>query len=96
MGEPEKEEMPKEQMEQRKEAIMASVRAISVDSHFVHKIWQEKELSKMVEGGVSFPMLSHAGGKIGSVYGVYNGPVHRRFLMTESVTGQERQRRITI
>ncbi len=46
--------------------------SISVDSHFVHKIWQEEELSKMVEGGVPFPMLSDAGGKIGSVYGVYN------------------------
>ncbi len=48
------------------------VLSISVDSHFVHKIWQEEELSKMVEGGVPFPMLSDAGGKIGSVYGVYN------------------------
>ncbi len=46
--------------------------SISVDSHFVHKIWQEEELSKMVKGGVPFPMLSDAGGKIGSVYGVYN------------------------
>jgi alkyl hydroperoxide reductase subunit AhpC len=43
-----------------------------VDSHFVHKIWQEEELSKMVEGGVPFPMLSDGGGKIGSVYGVYD------------------------
>jgi alkyl hydroperoxide reductase subunit AhpC len=43
-----------------------------VDSHFVHKIWQEEELSKMVEGGVPFPMLSDAGGKIGSIYGVYD------------------------
>jgi peroxiredoxin (alkyl hydroperoxide reductase subunit C) len=38
----------------------------------VHKIWQEQELSKMVEGGVPFPMLSDAGGKIGTVYGVYD------------------------
>jgi len=48
------------------------VLSISVDSHFVHKIWQEEELSKMVKGGVPYPMLSDAGGKIGSVYGVYN------------------------
>lgn len=48
------------------------VLSISVDSHFVHKIWQAEELSKMVEGGVPFPMLSDAGGKIGSIYGVYN------------------------
>jgi len=46
--------------------------AISVDSRFVHKIWQEEELSKMVEGGVPFPMLSDGGGRIGTVYGVYD------------------------
>lgn len=46
--------------------------AISTDSRFSHKIWQEEELSKMVPGGVPFPMLSDAGGKIGEVYGVYD------------------------
>jgi peroxiredoxin (alkyl hydroperoxide reductase subunit C) len=45
---------------------------MSTDSRFVHKIWQEEELSKMVEGGVPFPMLSDAGGRIGQVYGVYD------------------------
>lgn len=45
--------------------------AISTDSRFVHKIWQEEELSKMIPGGVPFPMLSDGGGRIGSVYGVY-------------------------
>jgi len=34
-------------------------------------MWQEQELSKMVPGGVPFPMLSDGGGRIGSVYGVY-------------------------
>lgn len=48
------------------------VLAASTDSRFVHKIWQEEELSKMVKGGVPFPMLSDAGGKIGKVYGVYS------------------------
>ena len=48
------------------------VLAMSTDSRFVHKIWQEQELSKMVEGGVPFPMLSDAGGKIGTAYGVYD------------------------
>ena len=33
---------------------------------------QLQELSKMVEGGVPYPMLSDAGGKIGTVYGVYD------------------------
>jgi peroxiredoxin (alkyl hydroperoxide reductase subunit C) len=45
---------------------------MSTDSRFVHKIWQEQELSKMVDGGVPFPMLSDGGGKIGSVYGIYD------------------------
>ncbi len=45
---------------------------MSTDSRFTHKIWQEEELSKMVPGGVPFPMLSDAGGRIGQVYGVYD------------------------
>lgn len=47
------------------------VLAVSTDSRFTHKMWQEYELSEMVEGGVPFPMLSDGGGRIGSVYGVY-------------------------
>ena len=46
--------------------------SISTDSHFTHKIWQEVELSKMVQGGVPFPMLSDPDGRIGKVYGVYD------------------------
>ena len=45
---------------------------MSTDSRFSHKIWQEEELSKMVEGGVPYPMLSDAGGRIGQMYGVYD------------------------
>lgn len=48
------------------------VLSMSVDSIYTHKIWQEEELSKMVEGGFPFPMLSDAGGKVGQVYGVYD------------------------
>ncbi len=44
----------------------------SVDSVFVHKMWNDFELSKMVKGGIPFPMLSDAGGNIGTLYGVYN------------------------
>lgn len=56
------------------------VLACSTDSRFSHKIWQEVELSKMVPGGVPFPMLSDAGGRIGQAYGVYDGQagVHNR------------------
>jgi len=48
------------------------VLSVSTDSHFTHKIWQEEELSKMVEGGVPWPMLSDPGGRIGQIYGVYD------------------------
>lgn len=61
------------------------VLSCSVDSQFTHKIWQETELSKMVDGGVPFPMLSDTGGKIGSLYGVYDEEggvnVRGRFLI---------------
>jgi len=45
---------------------------MSVDSIFTHKIWNENEISKMVEGGVPYPMLSDSGGAIGTSYGVYD------------------------
>ena len=48
------------------------VLSISTDSRFTHKIWNEEELSKMVKGGIPFPMLSDQGGRIGTVYGVYD------------------------
>ena len=48
------------------------VLSASTDSHFTHKIWQEEELSKMVPGGGPWPMLSDSGGRIGTVYGVYD------------------------
>ena len=48
------------------------VLSVSVDSMFVHKMWNDQELCKMVDGGVPFPMLSDAGGKVGKVYGVYD------------------------
>lgn len=44
---------------------------MSTDSRFIHKIWQDEELSKMCEGGVPFPILSDAGGQIGALYGIY-------------------------
>jgi peroxiredoxin (alkyl hydroperoxide reductase subunit C) len=53
-------------------SLGVEVLSFSTDSRFTHKIWQEEELSKMVPGGVPFPMLSDAGGRIGSVYGVYD------------------------
>ena len=48
------------------------VLSMSVDSVFVHKMWDDNELSKMVDGGIPFPMLSDGGGKVGTIYGVYD------------------------
>ena len=48
------------------------VLSMSVDSVFMHKMWNDNELSKMVKGGVPFPMLSDGGGKVGTAYGVYD------------------------
>lgn len=52
--------------------LNVEVLSVSVDSVFVHKIWNETELSKMVSGGISFPMVSDQGGKIGTLYDVYD------------------------
>lgn len=53
-------------------ALDVEVLSMSTDSRFVHKMWQEHELSKMVKGGVPFPMLCDPGGRIGAIYGVYD------------------------
>ena len=53
-------------------SLGVQVLAMSIDSRFSHKIWQEVELSKMVPGGVPFPLLSDAGGRVGKVYGIYD------------------------
>jgi peroxiredoxin (alkyl hydroperoxide reductase subunit C) len=66
-------------------SLGVEVLSCSIDSRFIHKIWQEEELSKMVKGGVPFPMLSDAGGRIGSAYGVYDeeggANIRGRFLI---------------
>jgi alkyl hydroperoxide reductase subunit AhpC len=48
------------------------VLAVSVDGIKSHMEWQERELSRMVPGGIRFPMLSDPGGRIGALYGVYD------------------------
>ena len=53
------------------QALDTDVIAISVDSQFVHKIWFEEELSKMVPD-IPFPLASDGGGHIGRLYGVYD------------------------
>jgi peroxiredoxin (alkyl hydroperoxide reductase subunit C) len=46
--------------------------SVSVDSHFVHKMWNDHELTRMVDGGVPFPMASDQAGNIGRAYGVWD------------------------
>ena len=46
--------------------------SVSVDSHFVHKMWNDHELTKMVDGGVPFHMISDQAGNIGRAYGVWD------------------------
>ncbi len=66
-------------------ALGVQVLSVSTDSRFTHKIWQNEELSKMISGGVPYPMLSDAGGLIGRVYGVYEDEsgvdIRGRFLI---------------
>jgi alkyl hydroperoxide reductase subunit AhpC len=68
------------------------VLAMSTDSRFSHKIWQEEELSKMVDGGVPYPMLSDQTGEIGKMYGVYDEAggvdIRGRFLIDPDGTIQ--------
>jgi alkyl hydroperoxide reductase subunit AhpC len=46
--------------------------SVGVDSHFVHKMWNDNELTKMVDGGVPFHMVSDQAGNVGRAYGVYD------------------------
>ncbi len=48
------------------------VLSVSVDSVFVHKMWNDHELSKMIDGDIPFPMLSDQSGDIGKMYGIYD------------------------
>lgn len=52
--------------------VNTEILGISVDSVFIHKVWNETELSKMVDGGLPFPLLSDQNGQIGRLYGVYD------------------------
>ncbi len=43
-----------------------------MDSVFVHKMWDEQEISKMIGEKVPFPLLSDPCGNIGKEYGVFS------------------------
>lgn len=53
-------------------ALVVGVFSVNVDSQFVHKIWNDEELSKMVDGCVRFHMLSDQTDNIGRAYGAYD------------------------
>jgi alkyl hydroperoxide reductase subunit AhpC len=55
--------------------IGAEVLSVSCDSVYSSKAWHEEELSKMVKGGIPFPMLADQGGEIGRLYDVYDAAV---------------------
>lgn len=49
-----------------------NVISVSVDSQFVHKVWNDQELSKMVGNDIPFPMASDGSGNVGRAFGVYD------------------------
>ncbi len=52
--------------------IGAEVLAVSTDPLDHHRDFEEKELARMVPGGVRFPLVSDPLGEVGSLYGVYD------------------------
>jgi alkyl hydroperoxide reductase subunit AhpC len=48
------------------------VLSVSVDSIYVHKMWNDYELLKMINKDMPFPMLSDQDGSIGKMYGIYD------------------------
>jgi len=46
--------------------------SVSVDSQFIHKVWNDQELSKMAKKDIPFPMASDGPGNVGKIYGVYD------------------------
>ena len=63
----------------------AQVLSVSVDSQFVHKVWNDVELKKIAGMDIPFPMLSDSSGALGELYGVYDREagvnVRGRFLI---------------
>ena len=48
------------------------VLSCSVDSIYVHKMWNDHEFSKMINKNIPFAMLSDQDGSIGKMYGIYD------------------------
>ncbi len=54
------------------QALGVDVISVSVDSIFTHKMWNDHELVKMVDGGIPWMMATDSAGNVGKVYGVYD------------------------
>jgi alkyl hydroperoxide reductase subunit AhpC len=54
------------------QALGVEVLSVSVDSIYVHKMWNTHELSKMIGKDIPFPMLSDQDGSVGKKYGIYD------------------------
>ena len=54
------------------QSLGVEVLSCSVDSIYVHKMWNEHELSKMINKDIPFAMLSDQDGSIGKIYGIYD------------------------
>jgi len=52
--------------------LNVEVLAISTDTVYTHKAWNDNELVKIVPEGIPFPMLADVAGRIGSLYEVYD------------------------
>ncbi|WP_115737025.1 MULTISPECIES: thioredoxin-dependent peroxiredoxin [Peptoniphilus] len=67
------------------EDLGVQVISVSVDSQFVHKIWNDNELSKIAGMDIPFPMIADSSGAIGELYGVYDSEagvdVRGRFII---------------
>ena len=53
-------------------SLGVEVLSCSVDSIYVHKMWNDHELSKMINKNIPFAMLSDQDGSIGKMYGIYD------------------------
>jgi len=54
------------------QSLGAEVLSVSVDSVFVHKMWNDHELTKMIGHDIPFMMCSDQDGSIGKAYGIYD------------------------
>jgi alkyl hydroperoxide reductase subunit AhpC len=57
------------------QSLGVDVLVLSVDSVYVHKVWNDSELSLMVPGGAPFPMVNDVSGNVGRIYNVFNEEV---------------------